>query len=851
MHDDDKAPPGRPGERLGEYRAKRSAERTAEPFGRPDPSQAGVFVVQKHAARRTHWDLRLEMNGVLKSWAVPRGPSADPAEKRLAVQTEDHPIDYQDFEGVIPDGNYGAGAMIVWDRGTWIPHEGDKVGLEKGKLLFELRGYKLRGVWTLFKTSRQKDGKEWMLVKKPDGWAREGEEAVYPEESVFSGLAVEELQEGGRRTEAIRRELASIGVPERLVDATAQRPMLAQVADGPFNDDDWIFELKYDGFRLLAAKVAGQTRLFYRRGKDATHLFPDLARALRGLPADSLILDGEVVVLDSESHPSFQLLQQRTQLTRAFDIRQAAVRLPASYFAFDLLAFEGHDLRDLPALERKRFLESLMPPAGPLRYCDHIASRGEDFYDAVEQMGLEGIVAKRADSTYSAGRSPHWLKIRVDRRDDLAIVGMTSPRGARAGFGALHLAYWDPNENDRAGGLVYAGRVGTGFSGAQIDQIYATLAAAEVEAASCTGSLPKGRDHVWVEPHLVCEVRYKECTREGLLRHPSFLGLRPDKHVEDTALHGRNLTASTLVVPEPPAAERPTLHLTNLDKVFWPTEGYTKGDLIDYYRTVAPAMLPWLEDRPLVLTRYPDGIDGKSFFQKNAPGHAPDWVKTESIWSEHSEREIEYFVCQSEDALAFIANLGAILLHVWSSRLDTLQQPDWCILDLDPKEAPFSDVVAVALAVRRLCNDIGMPTYVKTSGSTGLHVLLPLGRQCTYEQSRLLGELISRVVAAENPDIATITRVIERRGGKVYLDYVQNGHGRLLVAPFSVRPLPGATVSTPLRWSEVDGKLRMEDFDIRTVPARLRRMRKDPWQGLLAARPDLGAVLGALAERAG
>ena len=835
---------------LDEYRAKRSTDRSPEPFGRLNPALSGVFVVQKHAASRLHYDLRLEMDGVLKSWAVPKGPSFDPTEKRLAIQTEDHPIEYQDYEGVIPDGNYGAGAMIVWDKGTWLPIEGDKVGLDQGKLLFELRGYKLRGVWTLFKTQRKTGGNEWLLVKKPDRWARDSDDADPPEHSIYSGLTVEELREGGHRSHQLSEKLEEIEAPRRKVDPEKQRVMLATIAEQPFSDKDWLFELKHDGYRLLAAKEGSGSRLFYRRGADATRIFPDIARAVAALPASSLVLDGEVVVLDQESRSSFQLLQKRTHLSRAMDIQRAAVRLPATLFAFDLLAFDHFDLRSLPLHQRKQLLRRLMPPSGPLRYCDHILERGEDFYQAVSGMGLEGIVAKKVDSTYRPERSSSWLKIRVDRRDDFVIVGMSPPRRGRTGFGALHLAAWSPEAGD-GGELIYAGRVGTGFSEAQLGSLHDQISAHQRPSPPCTGPVPTSRGQVWTEPELVCEVRYKEWTEEGLLRQPAFLGLRPDKTPEECVAPERRGThppaepAAALVVEE----DTKTLHLTNLDKVFWPDEGYTKGDLIDFYRAAAPAILPFLSDRPLVLTRYPDGIEGKSFFQKNAPEFAPEWIRTEAIYSEHSERDIEYFVGEDVESLIFIANLGAIPLHIWSSRTATLQQPDWCILDLDPKEAPFTDVIEVALAVRALCDDIGLPCFAKTSGSTGIHVLLPLGRQCTYQQSRLLGELIARVVAHESPEIATTERVIGRRRGKVYLDYGQNGHGRLLVAPFSVRPLPGAPVSTPLRWSEVNSDLTIESHNIRSVPPRLRRMKKDPWKGILDITPDLGSALAALSQR--
>jgi bifunctional non-homologous end joining protein LigD len=865
-----------PSRSLDAYRAKRNPGSTPEPFGQGEAAPGSVFVVQKHAARRTHYDLRLEHDGTLLSWAVPKGPSLDPDDKRLAVRTEDHPLDYQGFEGVIPEGNYGAGGMIVWDRGTWVALEPMAEGLEKGKLLFELRGYKLRGAWTLFRTARQGKSRaaseEWLLVKKPDGWARRGAEAAPPEESVLSGLTVEELASGAGRATGIEARLAELGAARRPVDPAAQRPMLATHADRAFRDPEWLFELKYDGFRLMAAKEGGRVRLFYRRGADVTHLFPDLARAVAALPYPSFLLDGEVVVLDDQSRPSFQRLQKRTQLVRRLDIQSAAQHLPATYFAFDLLSFGDFDLRSLQLRERKESLRALLPPAGPLRYADHVVERGDDFYGAVEAMGLEGMLAKRSDSVYRPGRSPHWLKIRADRRDDFIIVGMSPPQGLRTGFGALHLGGWRTGDDGKRE-LAYAGRVGTGFSESLLEDLYRRLLAKRRKDPPFSGPVPSGArfghartstgPDVWVEPELVCEVRYKEWTEEGLLRQPAFLGLRDDKPIDEVVFPGAREPAGESSDPGDPRDTREErievaaardLRLTNLGKVFWPEDGYTKGDLIQYYRSIAGAMLPYLRDRPLVLTRYPDGIvEGKDktkpFYQKNAPAHAPDWIRTETIWSESSARDIEYFVVQETAALVYMANLAAIVLHVWSSRLATIQHPDWCILDLDPKEAPFRDVVSVARAVHELCEDIGMPAFVKTSGSTGLHVLLPLGRQVTYDQSRLIGELISRVIVREHPEISTVERVIQKRGGKVYLDYMQNGHGQLLVAPFSVRPLPGAPVSTPLHWSEVDSKLRLSDWTIETVPRRLTKQRKDPWQGFLELEPDLPSILAALAAR--
>ena len=598
--------------------------------------------------------------------------------------------------------------------------------------------------------------------------------------------------------------------------------MLAEHAEQPFSAPGWLFELKHDGFRLLASRTGGEVRLQYRSGA-ATAVFPEIERALSGFAFD--------LVLDEAGRPSFQGLQKRVQLRRPADIERAARRLPATVFTFDLLALEGHDLRELPLLERKRLLREVIPGGGPFRYADHVEEHGAAFYSEVQRLGLEGIVAKRADSRYVPGRSPHWLKLRVDRTAELAVVGFTLPRESRSGFGALHLAAWDGSA------FVYTGRVGSGFDEGELARVRRELEAARVDRAPCRGPAPAGRAHVWVEPALVCEVRYKEATEEGLLRQPVFLRFRKDKSPRECGPLGS--AAAAVAGPA----------LSNLGKVFWPREGYTKGDLVEYYRSVGPWLLPYLRDRPVVLTRYPDGIEGKSFFQKDAPEFAQARLRTVSVWSDSSQRAIDYFVCEDVEALVFLANLGTIPLHLWPSRVGALDRPDWCILDLDPKGAPFPHVVTLALAIKRLCDELGLPCFAKTSGASGLHVLLPLGGQCTFEQSRSLGHLIGWTLAREHPRLATIDRPLRDRGGKVYVDYLQNAHGQLLVSPFSVRPLPGAPVSTPLRWSEVRPTLDPARFTIRTLLPRLRRQREDPLRGVLSERPDLLRALATLQGR--
>jgi len=848
------------GRGLEAYRAKRSAGRTPEPFGSESTRRPGLFAVQQHAARQLHFDLRLEWRGVLLSWAVPRGPSLDPAEKRLAVQVEDHPLEYVDFEGQIPEGNYGAGTVILWDLGRWTPVEDPEAGLASGKLLFDLHGYKLRGRFTLVRTrkrakrargepsraespaeaSEDEEAREWLLIKKPDAWASDDPEALDPT-SVLSGLTLEERRDGSPRLDALAREIEAAGLPRLAEAPTALRPQLAEPATQPFSDPDWIFEPKYDGYRILGLREGGRARLLTRNGRCIEERFPEVRRALEAFPVDALVLDGELVVPDAEGRPRFGLLQKRAALRRPREIARAAVEAPAHYVAFDLLAFEGLDLRGLPLRQRKHWLARLLPARGALREALWLEERGEELFERIEALGLEGMVAKRADAAYRAGRGPDWKKLRLHRSDDFAIVGWSAPRGGRAGFGALHLA------THRGGELVYAGRVGAGFSETELVALRETLETLERETPPCAGPVPETRGHRWVEPRLVGEVRYTEVTADGLLRHPTWVGLREDKTPEECVAPGEE-PAAPLPAFEVAADEAPReVPFTNLDKPYWPEDGITKGDHLDYHRRIARWLLPYLRDRPLVMTRYPDGIAGKSFFQKDAPAWVPDWVRTERVWSEQAEREVSYFVCDDLESLLYVVNMGTIPLHVWASRVSDLQHPDWCIVDLDPKGAPFAHVVKLARGLHEICEEIGVPGFVKTSGASGLHVLLPLGAQLTFEQCRMLAELLGRLLVQRHPDIATLARRLDAREGKVYVDTLQNGHGRLLVAPFSVRPLPGAPVSMPLRWREVGTRLDPARYTIRNAPARLARMKGDPLAPLLGEAPDWGAALARLA----
>ncbi len=833
-------------DRLDSYRRKRDPGRTPEPFGtvRPD-SGARLFVVQQHAARRLHWDFRLELHGTLRSWAVPKGPSADPAQKRMAVEVEDHPIEYADFEGTIPAGSYGAGSVILWDRGWWRAVEDPDAGYEAGKLLFELGGYKLRGEWTLVRT---RSAREWLLLKHRDAWADPGSSRPFPDVSILSGRTLEEVASGTPRVAAALARAEADGAPRSALHPGEVGPMLAQPTDAPFRAEGWLFELKYDGYRLLAWKEGASVTLRYRRGGDATALFPEVARSVAALPVERAVIDGEVVVLDGEGRPDFQALQGRGRLSRAIDVADASVVRPATFFAFDLLAAGGLDLRPLPLVQRKAVLAALSPRLGPVRFADHVETEGEALYREVEARGLEGIVGKRGDAPYRSGRSPTWLKVRTERAGDFAVVGFTAPAAGRTGFGALHLGARG------ADGLQYAGRVGTGFDEELLAQLYGRLSGHVVSAPPCSGPVPAGRGHSWVEPTLVVEVRFKDWTREGVLRQPVFVRTRDDKRLEeiDASEHPTPSHAgedSQELRPLSPTGVTGPLEISHPDKIYFPRDRITKRELVDYYRTIAPAMLPLLRDRPVVLTRFPDGIDGKSFFQKDTSLARPAWMRIVTVRSDESDRDLELALLDDVEGLAWVANLGAIPIHVLASRAGSMDRPDWLVLDLDPKDAPFEHVIALARAAHALCDDLGLPSFPKTSGQRGLHVLVPTGGQLTHDQARTLAALLCRAIESVHGEIATTVRAIGGRGGRVYLDAFQNGAGKTIAAAYCVRPRDGAPVSTPLRWSEVSRKLDPARFTIRTVPARLQRLGADPLRPLLDARPDLLGALERLSAR--
>ena len=884
---------------LAEYRRKRDPRATPEPFGGPSAGGGSRFVVHKHSARRLHYDLRLQIDGVLKSWAVPKGPSVRAHEKRLAVHVEDHPLEYGSFEGVIPEGNYGAGPSIVWDAGRFelVKPEPAREQIERGKLEFELFGFKLRGRWTLARMSGK--DKDWLLLKKADAYAGEVEPTERFPASVLSGLTVEELRDGVQRIESLRRRLTELGAPRADIALGGELVMLATLVETPPTQPDWFFEIKHDGVRVLASRADDKVELRGRSGQVFTTKYPEVVDALRALPLTRFLLDGEIVALDDEGRSSFQRLQERMGLTRLADVERARAEVPVGMVAFDALGLDGRDLRRLPLETRKECLRLLVPARGVIAYGDHVEGHGAEFLDAAREQRLEGVIAKKRGSPYLARRSRDWLKIKCQLEQEFVIGGYTVPQGTRAHFGALHLGLYERGE------LVYVSKVGTGFDDKTLVLLSEKLRPLARATSPFAKGTPAGRGHHWVEPRLVCRVRFTEWTRDGGIRQPSFLGLLDDKRPEDCVRSplsapeaggagaaggvpgprgaralprgggapfgrassddgSRERVPSTMPAEsrgqplrgarggeEPRGAgvgER-TVNVTNPRKVFWPEEGYTKSDLIEYYDAVAPWLLPYLEDRPLVLTRYPDGIKGKSFFQKDAPEWIPSWVQTARIHAHDVGRDIDYFIVNDRESLRYVVNLGTIPLHLWSARLSGLDHPDWLVLDLDPKGAPFTDVVKVARALHKILDELELPSYVKTSGATGLHILLPLGARYDHEIVRTFARLLAVMGVEAEPAISTIARPLHSRGGKVYIDFGQNGRGQTIVAPFSARPLPGAPVSCPLRWDEVNARLDPSRFTIKTAPPRFAQQ-GDPLAPVLAGHVDVAAALRKLERRA-
>ena len=808
---------------LREYLRKRKFTKTPEPKGAVKQSHGRLrFVVQEHDATRLHYDFRLELDGVLKSWAIPKGPSLDPREHHLAVQTEDHPFGYRNFEGVIPEGNYGAGNVIVWDEGWYEARQGElgdgektlRKELSRGHLTFVLHGKKLKGEFALIKMKNTDDEKAWLLVKKADEFASTAD-VIKEDRSVKTRRTVDEVGSPSVK------DYPKVTKPWRV------SPMLCTLVEEPFDRKDWLFEIKWDGYRAIGSKYKSNVELYSRNQKDFSR-YDAVIEALRSMRYD-VVLDGEITVVDRKGVSHFEWLQN---YMRRGDSSQEEGSL--QYQIFDILWCDGYDVRSMPLYQRKALLSSILPTSDVLKYSDHVETKGQALFKEMQRQGLEGMVAKRADSSYQEGvRGEHWLKIKTHLRQEVVIGGYTEPRGSRQYLGALLVGIY---EN---GVFKYVGHSGGGIPDEQRRQLRDKLAKLERKTSPfSTKPKPNAPVH-WVRPELVCEMSFTEWTSEGYMRHPQYEGMRVDK--KPTAVHiekPKEIKGATKVVKD-----KNTLPFepTHLDKIFFPKHKYTKGDLLTYYETMAPYILPYLKDRPLSLNRMPDGINGMSFFQKNNE-HLPDWVPYVDILSDSNKADLRWIKGGDLHTLLYVAQLGSIELNPWNSRVDKLDNPDWVVIDLDPEGMSFENVIEVARTVKDVCDELHILSYPKTSGKTGLHIYIPLAARYTFEQAKNFAHLIVLEVNKRQPTITSVERMPEKRKHKIYLDFLQNREGQTLAAPYSVRPTPDASVSTPLHWDEVKIGLKPTDFTIKNIHERVKR-EGDLWKPVMGKGIDILKVL--------
>lgn len=936
---------------LSLYKKKRRFNETPEPEGKEKSSKGFLrFVIQKHDASHVHYDFRLEMEGVLKSWAVPKGPSLNPADKRLAMHVEDHPYDYRNFEGIIPAGNYGGGTVIVWDEGTYESMDAEGLSrkeqeklllkqLYSGNLKIRMHGKKIKGDYALFQMKARGE-RSWILVKKNDEFASE-EDITENDKSVKSGktlvevaeengatvnhpeghtkkssasrrkpiqlLSEEEREKPKRKTASKKSAKAAAAIPMKTAAKKKGRsikellgdsfslahkspmpkdivPMLATLVDEPFDNENWIFEIKWDGYRAVTYCDGKNVELISRNLTSFTEKYYPVTDAFKQQKLKA-VFDGEIVAVDEKGLAVFQSLQ---------NWQNTPVRL--QYFVFDILWLDGYDLTKIPLIERKRILKEVLPEDDEiLKYSDHVVGSGKEFFQVAVSKGLEGIMAKRANSIYQIDkRTDNWVKVKVNLRQEVVIAGFTEPRNTRKFFGSLLLGLYDGDE------LVYVGHTGSGFNTKSLEQIYKKLQPLVTEECPFE-KCPKGNMPVtWVKPKLVCEIKFAEWTKDRIARQPIFMGLRVDKKAKDVSFEksvniamikntsgSKTKTTSKKAAPKksrqtssksPKAVDAKKksvkaiktskqqvdlttgekqhivldgheLKLTNLNKLYWKKEKFSKGDMINFYLHIAPFILPYMKDRPQSLNRHPNGIDGPNFFQKDQRGKLPAWMQTHEDFSESTNETIEYLVCSNEATLIYMANLGCIEMHPWHSRSQSWQYPDWCLIDLDPdKPNTFDQVMDVAKVVKQVLDSIGADACVKTSGSTGIHIYIPLGAKYDYDQSKQLAELIVTLVNHELPDLTSVERSPLKRKGKIYLDFLQNRETQTAAAPYSLRPKPGVPVSTPVDWSELKKGLTPTTYNARNIFDRL-KVEGDLFKAVLGKGINLEKVLKKLASQ--
>jgi len=923
---------------LEKYKEKRNFKETPEPVGAKDKrADKLIFVIQRHKASHLHYDFRLEMEGVLKSWAVPKGPSLNAQDKRLAMMVEDHPFDYKDFAGIIPEGNYGAGIVEIWDSGTYTDLEGNdkktaekilKAGLKAGNLKVKLNGKKLKGEFALVKL-KGKEENSWLLLKHRDKYSVE--EPYNSEDDTPKNSPINKwLAEHGKPTRKWGRTSPKkeptpveedVEPPRPSAKRTATKKaafkpiaeeksrkledfipaMLAKEAGQPFSDGEWIFEIKWDGYRAIAEVGDGDVKLYSRNGNSFIPSYPAVVEELRKMDVNA-VLDGEIVVMNEDGNPDFQKLQHYEENKH----------LPLLYYVFDLLELNGQQTYELPLVQRKELLKELLEDNPVIKYSDHVVENGEAFFEVAKEKDLEGIMAKKSDSQYFPGkRTSEWLKIKHHKSEEAIICGFTAPRGGRKYFGALVLGVM------KQGRLTYIGHTGSGFDQNMLKELWAKLEPLIQEVSPFDERVKTNMPVTWVAPKYVCELKFTEWTSDGKLRHPIFLRLRDDKKITDVMVDEKPSTPkketmakkaapkqqpeeeSVEVVEEPkekkakkaatkatpkkapiaeaalpsknkkpkkdaakPAPEAEAtkapapkkaakkaavsspnedvvdnpkektykfgeyeVKTTNRTKIFFPDEGVTKGEVLDYYDRMADYILPYLKDRPESLFRTPNGINKGGFFHKDAAEEAPAFVDRIVLYSDSAKKDIDYIVCNNKATLLYMANLGCIEINPWHSTTDDLDNPDYLIIDIDPSDNnTFEDVIAAANVVKEILDKAGAASICKTSGATGLHIYVPTAKQYSYEQVKDFAYLICMMANAQLPAITTLERSLsKRKKDQIYMDYLQNRKGQTIASVYSLRPKPGATVSTPLRWEEVKSGLNPKDFNINNIAARLKK----------------------------
>lgn len=809
---------------LERYNQRRNFQTTPEPPGRLSEAESWVFVIQKHDAQQLHYDFRLELDGVLKSWAVPRGPSTVPTEKRLAVRTEDHPVDYGGFEGVIPSG-YGAGTVLLWDRGVWRPEGDPRAGLEDGALKFVLDGTRLRGTFRLvrMRKKRNESRDNWLLIKEDDKYASPDLDIVeHWQTSVATGRDLDSIaKDDVNSNHQPSRETASRGEGGR---TEFTPPQLATLSDYPPRGDDWLHEIKYDGYRLQALLAGGTVKLMSRNGKDWTSRFKPVVTALRELEEQGTVVDGEIVALDERGVSQFSLLQK-------------SHREPAqlAYYAFDLLQHKGEFLFELPLIERKQRLRRLIGQAGEgiLRYSDHIVGSEKKVLKRVCEMGLEGVISKRMSAPYTSGRSDSWLKSKCVGNDEFLVIGYRRSEKRDRPFSSLLLAEYIE------GDLIYRGRVGTGFGKADMAEMKTRMRALTRQTSPLVETPAEAKSRVvWLSPDIIAQVAYSGLTARGWLRHPRFLGLREDKTVPEMATQDEEVDNSNS------RGDAGTMNICNVqithpDRIMFPQQGATKGKIARYYSNHAEKILPFLAQRPLSLVRCPQGRQKKCFFQRHHNDSLPEFIHAIDVREKSGERA-RYLYLDSVEGLVSTIQIGALELHPWSVRADRLERPERLVFDLDPDPSlPFARVRDAALELREVLESVGLESYALLTGGKGIHVIVPIIRRVDWDDVKYFTRGLAQQMAAAAPDRYIATASKAKRRGKVFIDWLRNERGGTAVAPYTIRAREGAPVATPIAWSELPRIENADAFTLDNIDQRMRALANDPWKGYLQPRQTL------------